>query len=337
METKKGSGDEKASSFYTHPFLIALVVLALTATTYITYRLYRSDHQLISISFFALFAGLLFECRRLTKKWSDILPIMFWSWIISFLTFLPGKREDVYVLENHIVTWPYVFLTLFIFGYIIFFKEKVTFKLSEGFTLLQTIAVIYWFVDIGFADTGSLFSFSIMLLGLLCSLYAAFHAFTYTHLTSTHRLWLSIWSSIVMLLFSVENIYITFSLTPIENTNQITQSAYVALQYFLLGISSIYMMQNCSMLIQFLPSRYHFFNAAYFRIVRETKEEHIERYSDQQVRRWHSLLVVAILSSCFILNYYYSLMPRHLAIWCGFIVLPLLFKWANSPKHISVS
>lgn len=334
---------KKSSNFFSSPviiillILLILLILVMVATAYIVYRLHKSHDHLISISFFALFAGLIFECRRLANKWSDIFPIMFWSFVISFFAFLPGKKEYVYIFENHIRTWPYVFLLVFIFGYIIYFKEKVTFKLSEGFTLLQTIAVIYWFVDCDLVDMENKLWLPVMVSGLFCSLYAAFHVFTYTHLTHTHRLLLSLWSSIVMLLFAGENIYITFTLDQIENANKISHAIYVAFQYFLLGICSIYMVQNFFMLLQFLPGKHRFFNDAYFKDLAELKEEHIGRYSDQQVYILHSALVVVLAGADFYINYYYQLLPRHMAIWAVFFVYPVVLHWVSSPKHISVS
>ena len=127
-----------------------------------------------------------------------------------------------------------------------------------------------------------------------------------------------------MVLFAVDNIYRTYQTQDIEVVSSIPYGILIGLQFFLLGICSIYIAQNFFMLMMFLPGKGTFFNAQYFRELRELKQDHINRYSERQVSFFHSLLCLLITVGVFYLNYHYQVLPRNLAIWLVFVVLPFL-------------
>jgi len=56
-----------------------------------------------------------------------------------------------------------------------------------------------------------------------------------------------------MVLFAIDNIIRVYQNEQIENTEDLTHGLYIGLQYFLLGASSIYFLQNLFMLIGFFP------------------------------------------------------------------------------------
>jgi hypothetical protein len=325
LTTKKKTNSRRKSSkgFDLNPYLIVVGLLLLALTIY-GFRLQSSSKHLIPISVIALLAGVLFESKRLTEKWSTLLLSGFGSFIFSFFAFLPGKKEHIYNFEVHIAIWPYMFIFFFIFFSISFHGDKIIPKLTEGITLLQSIALIYWVVDYGFVDIDSLFLKSLMVVSLLFSLFSVFNAFTHTILSRTSRLTLSIWSSIIMLFFAAENIYRVYQNEQIENTADLTHGLYIGLQYFLLGISSIYIVHNFLMLSRFLPNKNRFFNSEYYRDIKKLKSDHIKRYSDRQVSILHSLFCFLFTSTIFFLNYYYQILPRHVAIWTVFVVFPFI-------------
>jgi hypothetical protein len=249
-----------------------------------------SSRRLVPISILTLIAGLFYESKRMTEKWTPILLIGLGSLMFSFLSFLPGRNESEYNFENHIELWPYSFATFFTIFSIVYHGEKVIPKLTEGITLLQSIAVIYWVADYGLLDTDNFFLLSVMFIGTLFSVFSIVHAFTSIELTRTNRLTLSLWSSIIMLLLATDNIFRIFQNDYIENTTNIGDGLFIGLQYFLLGVSAIYIVQNLLMLSGFLPGKGTFFNAEYYRDLNRLKKEHIKRYSANQVSSAHSLL-----------------------------------------------
>jgi hypothetical protein len=314
-------------------FLIFVGVLTLALTTYVSFRLYESGRRLIPISVITIIAGVIFEGKRLSDKWSTVLLTALAAFIFSFFAFLPGKRERVYDFENHIEMWPYWFIILFAIFSIAFHGDKVIPKLTEGITLLQSIAVIYWVIDYGFIEINNTIVKSLMGIGLMLSIFSVFHAFTPAILSRTSRLTLSIWSSIVMMLFAADNIFRIYQNEQIENTADFSHALFIGLQFFLLGVSCIYIIQNFMMLMGFLPGKGTFFNAEYFRDLIELKRDHIERYSDRQVSFFHSLFCLVVVSALFYLNYNYQILPRNFAIWTVFIIFPFILNLFEIARH----
>ena len=92
------------------------------------------------------------------------------------------------------------------------------------------------------------------------------------------------------------------------------------------------------MLMGFLPGRGAFFNAKYFRDLKELKSDHIKRYSDRQVSILHSFFCVLFTGTIFGLNYHYQILPRHIAIWIVFVTFPfilIIYDIATRGKNYS--
>lgn len=329
MATKKKPKKRvsKNRGFDLKPYFIGLGVLALFLLLFISYRIYISERTLIPISIFALIGGAIFQTKRLTKNWGLVLGTALISFIISFIAFLPGKREHEYVFDKHIEIWPFMFLFIFLFLISVFAQEKVTPKLTEGITLIQSMAIIYWIVDFGLLKTQNLFLISIMIIALFFSLFSIFHAFTHTELTRTNRLTLSIWSTIIYVIFAIEHIYKVFQNEQIENTENMFNGMYIGLQYFLLGVSGVYIVQSYLMLAGFLPSKGSFFNSLYYKELKELKNDHIKRYSVEQIDILHSLFCVIFTGGIFFINYEYKIVPKNIAIWIVFVSFPFILHF----------
>jgi hypothetical protein len=319
-------------------FLIFIGLLVLGLTIFVQYRISTSGRILIPISVIAIIAGVIFEGKRISDKWSTVLYTALGSFICCYILFLIGKSEGNNDFEGQIEILPYLFIIWFALFTIMNHGDKVIPKLTEGVTLLQSIAVFYWVFDYGFIDIDSLFLKILMVIGLLFSIYSVFHAFTNAILTRRSRLTLSIWSSIIMMLFAFDNICNVYQNEQIENTAEITHGIYIGLQFFLLGVSCIYIIQNFFMLVGFLPGKGTFFNAQYFQQLEELKCDHIDRYSDRQVSILHSFFCVLFTGPIFYLNYYYQFLPRHVAIWIVFVTFPfilILYDIATRRKNYS--
>ncbi len=127
-----------------------------------------------------------------------------------------------------------------------------------------------------------------------------------------------------MLLLACDNIYRVHQNEQLENVTNLTDGIYIFLQFFLLGVSSIYIVQNITMLIGFLPVKTNFLNDQYFTDVDRLVEKHIDRYSDKQVSILHSLFCVLYTWSFFTLNYCFQFLPRNLAIWIVLASFPFI-------------
>jgi hypothetical protein len=322
LTTKKKKTKRKSAGISLTPYLIIAGLLGLALTVYIGYRASISDRKIFSISLIALFAGLLFESIRVSGSWKTVAGIFVGTYLFSLLSFLPGKRERIYNFENHIEMWPYVFIFIFALLFGIIHKDRVTAKLTEGITLLLSISLIYWAIDYGFTNYHNWFSITLLTIGIIFSIFSIINALTHIHLSRTNRLTLSIWSTIIMFAFAIDNIIRVFSNPDIENSEYLSDGLFIGLQYFLLGVSAVYIMQNYMLLAAFLPSK----NGNYKSDLKENKKDHINRFSEKQVSIKYSLFCIVFSGTIYWLNHKYQILPRHTMIWFVFLTFPLILQ-----------
>jgi hypothetical protein len=315
----------KSAGFNLLPIVAIICALGIALTIYIGYRASLSDRKLFSISLLALFGGLLFESFRVSNSWKTVIAIFIGSYFFSLLSFLPGKREHYYNFENHIQNWPYVLLFFFALAFAIFHKDRVTAKLTEGITLLLSLSFIYWTIDYGFTNYNHWFAVSLLGIGFLLTAFSILNALTNIQLSKGTRLTLSIWSTIILFAFAIDNIIRVFSKPDIESS-YLSDGLYIGLQYFLLGVSAVYIMQNYMLLAAFLPSK----NGNYKNDLRENKKDHIDRFSDQQVSIGHSMFCILYAGTIYWLNYAYQILPRHTMIWLVIMTFPLILFISNA-------
>jgi hypothetical protein len=309
----------KPPSFDLNPAVVIIGIIGLALTIYISYRTSLSDRKLFSISLLALFGGLLFESFRVSDNWKTVTAILVVSYFLSLLTFLPEKGEQLYNFENHIQRWPYYLLFFFALMFAIVHKDRVTPKLTEGITLLLSLSFIYWTIDYGFTNYNNWFIISLLGIAFILTAFSILNALTNLHLSKTVRLTLSIWSTIILFAFAMDNIIRVFSNPDIESS-YLADGLYIGLQYFLLGVSAVYIMQNYMLLAAFLPNK----DGNYKNDLRENKKDHIDRYSDQQVSIGHSLFCILYAGTLYWLNYTYQVLPRHTMIWLVIMTFPLM-------------
>lgn len=296
-------------------------ILAITFFGYVFYRVYHSEKTLISVMIIPLIVGIIFENKRLSSDWKTIALKILGALCISIVAFIPGKGETNYNFEHHIEMWPYWFICFFTLISMVVHEEKIVPKLTEGITLLQSISIIYWIVDIGFLNFESLFAYVVMGIGIVFCLISLVHAFSYINLTRNARLFLSIWSSIIMIIFAVDHIYRVFHYDYFLDYVMLNEALNI-LQYFLLGVSLIYIFQNAYMLLVYLPDRNSWYGKSQMRDIRKMNKTHVDRYSNKQIRISDSSLALILTSGIYYLNYQYQVMPRHTLIWFLFWIFP---------------
>ena len=312
------------------PYLIAILIPFVLFTIYIGYRIYSTDRILIPISVFALLGGLFYEYSRLSDYSSTFWVTALIAFILSFFAFLPFGDDANYFLNNHIERWPYVFCVFFILFAILVSGNKAVPKLTEGITLMQSITIIYWIIDV--SPLAYNFIIFLKLLGLAFAIYSIYFAFNSTKISRTNRLYLSVWSSLIMLVFSIDNIYQLYHNPPIENIDNPAKAVFIASQFFLLGVSSIYIVQNYFLLDEFIPMKRKFFNKEYFLELKKLKKQHIDRYSTEHMNKVQWFFCLLITGAVYGFNYHFNFLPRNFVIWSVFVLFPLLVKIIERPS-----
>ncbi|MBK8390256.1 MAG: hypothetical protein IPL23_13685 [Saprospiraceae bacterium] len=298
---------------------VILGVLGIALTVYLGYLVSKSTHTIFSLSVLAIFAGLLFESFRIYDNWKHVVYAFIGAFLLSILMFVP---KNGHYHEDIMTMWPYIFIFCFSIITAIVNQEKVTAKLTEGITLVQSISMIYWILDYGLFRTDHWIFILILVFVIVFSAFSIFHAFTLFELSKTARLTLSIWSAIIMVVFAVDNILMVYQNGDIENSENFALGFLSGVEYFLLGVSSIYLTQDIILLMSFIPGK----NGDYKKDLADIKKNHITRYSKYQFDIGQSLICLTYAIALYGLNYKFEFLPRYTMIWVVFLLFPLVLK-----------
>ena len=303
--------------------LVLLAIGIIIATIYLIQRANTSERKILQLNFIALLIGLVFEYRRISEKWSTVLWTALGAYILSFFAFARGRGEKKYIFEDHLEMWPYCFLLVFVLLALIVQYGNITKKITEGITLLLTIAINYWIIANNFWTDGSILVKVLIVLNGIFSLFSLFNALSYKTLIKGNRLLLSIWSSIITLVLSIDNLYKIYEYRNIEQLPTFSDSVFFFFQFFLLGVSSIYIAQNLTMVAAYLPGK------RYMETVREMNDMHVKRFSNEQVYIVDSIIITLISLIGFALNYFFQFFPINFMIWAMVSAAPFLLYLAR--------
>jgi len=96
-------------------------------------------------------------------------------------------------------------------------ERKVTQKMTEGLTLLLTLAINYWAVEHKLWEAYWLFSTVYFFIGIPLSIFSIYSCFFSNSAARNTRLVLSIWSSLVIFILSVDNFLKAYANSDIES------------------------------------------------------------------------------------------------------------------------
>lgn len=182
-----------------------------------------------------------------------MLAVIIGSVIIIYLSLY--NSDLVTLLKN----WPYLFIFFFAFLSAIYHNEKVIVRITEGVTLLQSISLLYWIIDFNYFGFSNWIEGFVSVIVIVFTIFSLYKAVSYSPITPRTRLILSIWSSIIMIAFAIGYIYRVYNFNYFPG-NYLINNMINILQYFLLGVSLIYMIQNGRMLAVYIPSQNSFFD-----------------------------------------------------------------------------
>ena len=325
---------KKVNEGYSDKTLLKGIAIAiLPFFLFIAYVLYHSEKSVVPLSIFVLLAGVFIESKRLSKKWSTVFYKFLAALVISVFSFLPFSDEINYNIENHVTMWIYVFLLAFLLISLAFHREKIKLFLSEGVTLNLSVGIIYWLVENEFYNTTSVVIKSAASFFIIVAFFTIINTFSRFKLTPTTRLLLSIWSSIVLMFLALDNILNLLNYQ-IEGAFFLVDKAVIVIQYFFLGISSIYILLNIFMLMEFLPDRSAKTKKEHIDNFNAIKLEHINRYSENKISKKLALICLVVSIVFYSSNYLFQFLPTNAAIWLMLFFLNNLVYFNESDQSL---
>ncbi len=288
------------------------------------YRIFSSKEITYHFHILPIFLGLIYQSYRITKSPKTISIALFFSFLLSFLTLFPGKKESNYNLNEHLENWPYFLIGVYILIIITFLYKKITPKLTEGVTLLLTFSINYWIFENGYYHTDNPLIITLLVVNLAFSLFSVIHVFTHIKLNKPSRFILSFWSTIISIVLSSNNFYSIFNNDNLEIARNFEDGILPFFSFFLLGISSIYFAQNLVMILAYFPGK------EYLDTIYAMTDYHISRFSDQQVYLFDSILVSLITISTFYFNFRYHYFSVNITIWGLMLLTPIYLKIINT-------
>lgn len=286
-------------------------------------------------NFFPLIFGLIFQGKRLYGTWRPLLENFAIAFGGGFFIFIISNTSVPIDEKIYLIT--YAFLLCFILAFLAKFKKSrvlIIPKLTEGITLLHSIAVVYWLIDFSRNYVYAKIMYVFFIGAFILSFFSVINAFTKIDLSKTNRFIMSLWSSIVMIVFGLDYVISVFRNGEINSALSFQEGVFVFVQYFLLGISAIYIAQNLNMIFGFLPDK----NESIFQKTlrrKRLKKDHIERYSESQVSAWYAVFCVVFSASLFWINYEYKFVSKQSIIWIVFFSFPIIiycFEYLKKSK-----
>ena len=138
---------KQRSRFSLNPAIgwMAFALGILAFTVYMIYKAIVSERKIFSLDFLAILLGLVFEYKRITEKWSTILWTALAAIVPSFWILGLGAKAQLST-DDYLQAWPYAYLGSFVLIAIVVKFFTVTRTITEGISLLLTLAVNYWII-----------------------------------------------------------------------------------------------------------------------------------------------------------------------------------------------
>ena len=192
---------------------------------------------------------------------------------------------------------------------------------------MQTISIIYFFFDL-LPNQNYTLSFIILALSAPFCILSLYNSLIYIELSKRVRLFLSIWSSLIMMIFGIYYFIKIIGLS-LDGSIQVENTVNF-IQYFFLGTSIIYIIKNSYMIVVYIPSRGRFFNNTYLKEISKMNKKHIDRYSKEQISQTNTFLIICFSLIIYTLNFFHNFLSSYTIIWLVFFITPFLLSLKKS-------
>lgn len=283
----------------------------------------------LTLNYCAFFAGLVLEIWVITKSLRALVTTMLWGFAASAVAFLPGRDEQGYSLERKLAMWPIMLVVTTLIATLIGLRKYLLTALHEGASLLLALAYGYWIIEVAQPLRLTLIVQAILLLPCAPIL---FSAFTYAELGPRFRMALSVISSAMAVAIGVSFFKGVMELQSAERLLGQGEAGFalqVLAQHLLMGASFVYVCHQALLLAHFIPNG----RGDYLTNLNEVMEEHLSRFSPEQLPVWVAALTTALGGGFLALNYWAQLMPYRTAISLMLVVGSALLAVTERAFH----
>lgn len=296
-------------------------IICLIATIIIAIIAYTHKIEILPTYLAIIFCGILFESYRISKESKSILYALLCAYFISLVVFFP-EGKGVYHFEEKIKRLPYVLCFSYLIILIASHKKIIIPRLTEGVTLLLSVSFIYWLSGKELLNFETWYSSIITIVTLLFSLISVINGLFLVKLSKLNRLILSVWSTIIVFVIGVDNFIDLMGYVNFDGHNGFSDTFKIAIQYFLFGMSCIYLVQNFFLLLLLVPSKEDKDNILFYENIRD----HYGRYSESQVKRLFSIFCIIYCFVFFYLNHTIKILPVNTIIWIVTFTFPIVLN-----------
>lgn len=295
------------------PIFIIIAILCIAITFLIDHKTPLNFRKILRVSMISMFLGLIIENYRIARNWRHVIYLFIGSYVLSLSWFLFNKGKSI---EAYIAYWPYYYLIIFLFVSVNLYSKKITQNITEGVTLLFSLAFVYWLTEKSLFNFSSFLNSMIVILSTSFLLFTIFITFSYNQLSKTDRLILSIWTTIILLTISLDNCFSILKNDYADYYSHISDNGFVILNFFLLGVSSIYVAQNINLIYRLLDKDAR----------RQAKRLHIDRFLDTQVLKDEAIICIVFSAIIYLVNFVFKFLPVNLMIWLVIFTFPFLLE-----------
>lgn len=287
---------------------------ALAFMIYSSFQFTGSLDHMFPIIVIPILLGIMYEYKNISKNWSKIANTFSIASIVSVLFFNQTTEKFG---QQFVDGWPYVLTVFFVITICLSDRSEITKKLQEKVLLIESIACLYWLIEVG-----GMFIFSLLpaflIFIVLPILYVFNHIFRNRIPSDRTKMFLSIWSCFILFLFSFEYLVNTIFTSFNFHFELSHQTLLILIQFFLFGVSSIYMMNNFLLLSGFFSGKNWIFGKGY-------RALHVERYSDKQMSLKEGVFYLLFPLTTFGLNFYLQWVDKNLLILLVLFITPGIF------------
>jgi hypothetical protein len=262
--------------------------------------------QQVLLSFIAIALGAVIAARRCGLGWNKVGVLVSIALVGGLFAFLPGKKENPYVLLKHAQMYPIVFFLVFAGTGFFLYRKYIIPQLHEGLVLLTTINLIYW---LRASEPRVWWVISIPVFLTFLS------AVTRIRLSAFLRVALFIWAVVAQIILSFSQFSVLSRYGEID-------SFVDFLELFGLGFTVLYMGSFFFMLVSLFPGKRE---TQYLRrLMKDEIPFLVSRISAEQVPPRIALVMITVLGIPLGLNAAYAWLPDPLALSGSISVGPIV-------------